>query len=48
MSEYPYTKQELYTKLVGSLNSQQSRLVNVLQKNIKGLLIVLNQIKQNG
>lgn len=41
-------KQELYSKLVGTLNSQQSRMVTVLQKNIKGLLMVLNQIKQNG
>ncbi len=39
------SKEELYAKLVGSLNSPISGLVNVLAGNIRGLANVLNAIK---
>jgi large subunit ribosomal protein L10 len=41
------TKNELYTKLVGSLNAPISGFVNVLAGNIRGLVNVLSAIKDN-
>ena len=38
-------KQELYAKLVGSINSPVSGFVNVLAGNVRGLVNVLNGIK---
>mgnify|MGYP001611996364 FL=1 len=40
------SKEELLAKLVGSIASPISGLVNVLQGNIKGLIYVLNAIKK--
>jgi large subunit ribosomal protein L10 len=39
-------KQELLSKLVGSLNAPLSGFVNVLAGNLRGLVSVLNNIKQ--
>jgi large subunit ribosomal protein L10 len=39
------SKEELLSKVVGSLNSPISGFVNVLQGNIRGLVYVLNAIK---
>ncbi|MFZ5391753.1 MAG: 50S ribosomal protein L10 [Patescibacteria group bacterium] len=39
------SKEELYAKLVGSINSPISGFVNVLAGNIRGLVNVLNAIK---
>jgi large subunit ribosomal protein L10 len=36
-------REELYAKLVGTLNAPMSRLVNVLQGNLRGLVYILNQ-----
>jgi large subunit ribosomal protein L10 len=41
------SKDELYAKIVGSLNAPVSGLVNVLSGNIRGLLNVLKAIEQN-
>ncbi len=38
--------QELLAKMVGSISAPLSGLINVLQGNIKGLLIVLSKAKQ--
>jgi large subunit ribosomal protein L10 len=40
-------KQELLAKMVGSLSSPISGFVNVLQGNIKGLVLALNAISKN-
>jgi large subunit ribosomal protein L10 len=39
------TKEELMAKIVGSINAPLSGLVNVLQGNLRGLVLVLSQIK---
>lgn len=39
------SKQELLARLVGSVSSPLSGMVNVLQGNIKGLMYILKQIK---
>lgn len=39
-------RQELYAKLVGSLNSPVSGFVNVLSGNLRGFVQVLNSIKE--
>ncbi|PIR48069.1 50S ribosomal protein L10 [Candidatus Uhrbacteria bacterium CG10_big_fil_rev_8_21_14_0_10_50_16] len=39
-------KQELYAKLVGSINAPVSGFVNVLAGNIRGLLYTLNAIQE--
>lgn len=39
-------KEELYAKLVGSINSPLSGLVNTLNGNIRGFVQVLNSIKE--
>lgn len=44
LSKIP-SKQELLSKLVGSLNSPVTGLVNVLAGNIRGLLMVMTAIK---
>jgi len=41
------SKMELLSKLVGSLKSPISGFVNVLQGNLRGLVCVLNAIKNN-
>lgn len=41
------SKQELLAKLVGSINAPVSGLVNVLAGNLRGLVNVLNAIKEN-
>ncbi len=40
------SKQELYAKLVGSINAPVSGFVNVLAGNLRGLVSVLNNIKE--
>jgi len=40
-------REELYAKLVGSLASPLSGMVNVLSGNIRGLVTVLGQIRDN-
>ncbi len=45
LSKLP-SKQELYAKLVGSINSPVSGFVNVLAGNIRNLVSVLNNIKE--
>lgn len=45
LSKLP-SKQELLAKLVGSISSPLSGLVNVLQGNIRGLVCALNAIKE--
>ncbi len=44
LSKLP-SKQELYAKLVGSINAPVSGFVNVLAGNIRGLVNVLNAVK---
>jgi len=44
LSKLP-SKQELYAKMVGSLNAPISGFVNVLAGNIRGLVNVLNAVK---
>lgn len=39
------TKEELLTKLLGSIKSPISNFINVLQANIKGLIYVLTKVK---
>lgn len=39
-------RDELYAKLVGSLNAPMFRLVNSLQGNLRGLVSILDQYKQ--
>lgn len=46
LSKLP-SKSELYAKLVGSLNAPVSGLVNVLAGNLRGLVGVLNSIKES-
>lgn len=41
------SKQELYAKIVGSLNAPLSGFVNVLTGNLRALVNVLNAIKSN-
>jgi large subunit ribosomal protein L10 len=41
------SKEELYAKLVGSLNSPVSGFVNVLAGNIRGLVTVLGAVRDN-
>jgi len=43
LSELP-SRQELYTKMVGSLKAPISRIVNVLAGNLRGLVCVLKAI----
>ena len=40
------SKQELYTKVVGTINAPVSGFVNVLQGNIRGLVYILSSIKK--
>lgn len=40
------TRQELLARTVGSIAAPMSNLINVMQNNIKGLLIVLSKINQ--
>jgi large subunit ribosomal protein L10 len=40
-------RQELLAKMVGSLSSPISGFVNVLQGNIKGLVLALSAISKN-
>jgi len=40
------SKEELLVRLIGSLNSPTSRLVNTLGNNIKGLLVTLKKISK--
>lgn len=40
------SREELLAKMVGSLNAPLSGLVNVLVGNIRGLISVLNQVKE--
>jgi len=40
------SKQELYAKLVGTINAPVSGFVNVLAGNLRGLVSVLNNIKE--
>lgn len=44
LSKLP-SKQELYAKLVGSINAPVSGFVNVLAGNLRGLVNVLNAVK---
>ncbi len=46
LSKLP-SKQELYAKLVGSINAPVSGFVNVLAGNLRGLVGVLNSIKES-
>lgn len=39
-------REELYAKLVGTLNAPMSRLVNVLQGNLRSLVYILKQYQQ--
>jgi large subunit ribosomal protein L10 len=41
------TKNELYAKLVGSINAPISGFVNILAGNLRGLVTVLSAIKDN-
>ncbi|MFH1509936.1 MAG: 50S ribosomal protein L10, partial [Candidatus Nealsonbacteria bacterium] len=41
------SRQELLAKMIGSLSSPASGFVNVLQGNIKGLVLALNAISKN-
>lgn len=45
LAELP-SREVLVAKVLGSLNAPISGLVNVLQGNIRGLLVALNQIKE--
>ena len=45
LSKLP-SKQELYAKIVGSLNAPVSGFVNVLAGNLRGLVTVLSQIQE--
>jgi large subunit ribosomal protein L10 len=45
LAEIPSEK-ELISKIVGSLNSPLSNLLNVLQGNIKGLILTLNALSK--
>lgn len=40
------SKQELYAKIVGSINAPVSGFVNVLAGNLRGLVVALNAIKE--
>lgn len=40
------SREELYAKLVGTLNAPISRLVNVLQGNLRSLVYILSQYQQ--
>ncbi len=40
------SKQELYARIVGSLNAPVSGFVNVLNGNLRGLVVALNTIKE--
>lgn len=40
------SKQELYAKVVGTINAPVSGFVNVLQGNIRGLVYILSSIKK--
>lgn len=40
-------REELYAKLVSTLNAPMSRLVNVLQGNLRGLVSVLDQYQKS-
>lgn len=40
------SRQELYAKLVGSLNAPMYRLVNVLQGNLRSLVYILKQYQE--
>ena len=40
-------REELYAKLVGSLNAPMSRLVNALQGNLRSLVYILDQYKNS-
>lgn len=40
-------REELYAKLVGSLNAPMYRLVNVLQGNLRSLVYILSQYNSN-
>ena len=40
-------REELYTKLVGTLNTPLSRLVNVLQGNLRSLVYILGQYQKS-
>ncbi|MBD3311601.1 MAG: 50S ribosomal protein L10 [Candidatus Magasanikbacteria bacterium] len=46
LSKLP-SKEELYAKVVGSINAPVSGFVNVLAGNLRGLVNVLNGIKEN-
>lgn len=39
------TREELYSKLVFDLSAPMSKLVNVFQNNLKGLMIIFNKVK---
>ena len=41
------SREELYAKLVGSLNSPMSRLVNALQGNLRSLVYILKQYQES-
>lgn len=41
------SRDELYAKLVGTLNAPMSRLVNVLQGNLRGLVYILDQYSKS-
>jgi len=40
-------REELYAKLVGTLNAPMSRLLNALQGNLRSLVFILNQYKES-
>ena len=40
-------REELYAKLVGTLNAPMSRLVNVLQGNLRSLVYILKQYQES-